>query len=196
MSIHQADFPLCQSRYSLLLIIDAQERLAAAMPEDDLAESVSNINRLSLSAQMLDIPIIWAEQNPQGLGRTVEAIRQHLPNGCIPTEKNSFSSCTAKGFERALTQEPNRKQVVLVGMDAHIGVAQTASGLRRWGYQVFVAADGICCRKPEHKANTLERMRDCGLHVTNAESVAFEWLGDSSHERFHDILKLFKEPRV
>jgi len=192
MSIHQSEFPLCQSKYSLLLIIDAQERLAAAMPEEDLAETVANINRLSLSAQHLNVPIIWAEQNPQGLGRTVEAIRKHLPAEVAPTEKTCFSSCTATGFERALTREPTRKQVVLVGLDAHIGVAQTASGLKRWGYQVFVAADAICCRKPEHRLNAIERMRQCGLLITNAESVAFEWLGDSSHPRFRDVLRLFR----
>ncbi|AGA91102.1 nicotinamidase-like amidase [Thioflavicoccus mobilis 8321] len=192
MSTHQAGFPLCQSRFSMLLIIDAQERIAAAMPEEELAETVTNINRLSRSAQYFDIPIIWAEQNPKGLGRTVEAIRQHLPADATPTEKNYFSSCTAPGFERALTQEPDRKQVVLVGMDAHIGVVQTASGLRRWGYQVFIAEDAICCRRPALKLNALERMRHCGLQVTNAESVVFEWLGDSSHERFKDILALFR----
>ncbi len=192
MSIHQVDFPLCQSRYSLLLIIDAQERLAAAMPKDEAAETISNISRLAEAAQILNVPIIWAEQNPQGLGRTVEAIRRHLPVDASPTEKTCFSSCTAGGFERALTHEPDRKQVVLVGMDAHIGVAQTASGLQRWGYQVFIAEDGICCRKPGYKHNALARMRHCGLHVTNAESIVFEWLQDSSHERFRDVLKLFR----
>ncbi|MBK1700429.1 isochorismatase family protein [Thiococcus pfennigii] len=192
MNTHQADFPLCQSRLSMLLIIDAQERIAAAMPEEDLTETVTNINRLSQAAQFLDIPIIWAEQNPKGLGRTVEAIRRHLPADAAPTEKNYFSSCTAPGFERALTQEPDRKQVILVGMDAHIGVAQTASGLRRWGYQVFIAEDAICCRRRALKVNALERMRHCGLQVTNAESIAFEWLGDSSHARFKEVLALFK----
>jgi nicotinamidase-related amidase len=192
MSIHQAEFPLCQSRFSLLLIIDAQERIAAAMPQAELAETITNINRLSQTAQLLNIPIIWAEQNPDGLGQTVESIRRHLPADAEPTKKTCFSSCTAPGFERALTHEPDRKQVVLVGLDAHIGVAQTASGLRRWGYQVFVAADAVCCRKPELKHNTLERMRHCGLHVTNAESVAFEWLCDSSHEQFKPVLGLFK----
>ncbi|MEY6431036.1 isochorismatase family protein [Thioalkalicoccus limnaeus] len=192
MSIHQADLPLCQSKFSLLLIIDAQEKLAAAMPPAELADTIANINRLSSAAQLLSVPIIWAEQNPQGLGRTVEAIRCHLPADVAPTEKTCFSSCTAGGFERALTQEPSRKQVVLVGLDAHIGVLQTASGLRRWGYQVFVAADGICCRRPEHKDNALERMRDCGLHVASTESIAFEWLADSTHERFREVLALFR----
>jgi nicotinamidase-related amidase len=98
------------------------------------------------AARSLEIPIISTEQYPQGLGKTIEAVREHLPDTAAPTEKTCFSCCTAAGFERALTSQPERKQVVLVGMEAHICIVQTASGLQRWGYQVFVAADAICSR--------------------------------------------------
>ena len=192
MSVHPAPMPLCQSAYAQLLIIDSQERLAAVMPEDELARMVGNTNRLIASAQILEIPIISTEQNPKGLGKTIAAIRENLPAAATPTEKSCFSCCTAPGFERALTEQPKRKQVVLVGMEAHICIVQTASGLQRWGYQVFVAADAICSRHPEKRDNALERMRHSGIHVTNTESVAFEWLSDSQHDRFREVSRLFK----
>ncbi|MCG6942434.1 MAG: isochorismatase family protein [Thiohalocapsa sp.] len=192
MSIHQAPMPLCNAAFSQLLIIDAQERLAAAMPKDELAVTVANINRLMASAQILDIPIISTEQYPQGLGKTIEAIRDNLPATAAPTEKTCFSCCTAAGFERALTSQPERKQVVLVGMEAHICIVQTASGLQRWGYQVFVAADAICSRHPANRQNALERMRHSGIHVTNTESAAFEWLGDSTNAKFREVSRMFK----
>jgi nicotinamidase-related amidase len=193
MSIHQAPMPLCQSAFAQLLIIDAQERLAAAMPEDVLAQTVTNINRLIGSAKRLEIPIITTEQYPQGLGKTISEVREQLPETAAPTEKTCFSCCTAAGFERALTEQPKRKQVVLVGMEAHICIVQTASGLQRWGYQVFVAADAICSRHPDKRDNALERMRHSGIQVTNTESVAFEWVSDSRHAQFRDISKLFKD---
>jgi nicotinamidase-related amidase len=192
MSIHQAPMPLCNAAFSQLLIIDAQERLAAAMPKDALAATIANTNRLLTSAQILGIPIISTEQYPQGLGKTIAAIRDNLPATAAPTEKTSFSCCTAAGFERALTSQPERKQVVLVGMEAHICIVQTASGLQRWGYQVFVAADAICSRHPSHLQNALERMRHSGIHITNTESVAFEWLGDSSNAHFREVSRMFK----
>jgi nicotinamidase-related amidase len=184
--------PLCNAGFSQLLIIDAQERLAAAMPKDELAVTVANINRLVQSAEILQIPVISTEQYPQGLGKTIEAIRDKLPATAAPTEKTCFSCCTAAGFERALTGQPERKQVVLVGMEAHICIVQTASGLQRWGYQVFVAADAICSRHPSNRQNALERMRHSGIHVTNTESVAFEWLGDSANPRFREVSRMFK----
>jgi nicotinamidase-related amidase len=192
MSTHPAPMPLCNAGFAQLLIIDAQERLAAAMPKDELAVTVANVNRLVESARILDIPIISTEQYPEGLGRTIEAIREHLPETAAPTEKTCFSCCTAAGFEHALTLEPARKQVVLVGMEAHICIVQTASGLQRWGYQVFVVADAICSRHPANRQNALERMRHSGIHVTNTESVAFEWLGDSRNPRFREVSRMFK----
>jgi nicotinamidase-related amidase len=193
MTIHQAEMPLSLGRYSQLLIIDAQERLAAAMPPDDLARALANIQRLVAAAKILEIPIIATQHNSKGLGPIVQAIREDLPGDVEPTEKTCFSCCTAAGFERNLDRQPDRKQVVMVGMEAHICIVQTASGLRRWGYQVFVAEDAICSRHPAHRFNAVERMRHGGIQITNAESVGFEWLGDSTHERFREVWSLFKD---
>lgn len=192
MSTHQAPMPLCQSAFSQLLIIDAQERLAAAMQPEERAAVEANIQRLIEAAKILAIPIIATEHNSRGLGQTIASLRAHLPDSVVATEKTCFSCCTAKGFERNLNNEPKRKQVVMVGMEAHICIVQTASGLQRWGYQVFVAADAICSRHPHHRDNAIERMRTCGIQITNAESVAFEWLGDSSHEKFRPVWELFR----
>lgn len=192
MSKHQATLPLCQARYSQLLIIDAQERLAAHMPKSDLSIATCNINRLVDAAKLLGVPIINTEQNSQGLGGTIESIRQNLPQDINTTDKTCFSCCTAGAFERDLTEEENRKQVILVGMESHICILQTASGLQHWGYQVFVVADAVTSRNPANRDNALERMRHCGIQVTNTESVAFEWLGDSSHDRFRAVSTLFK----
>jgi len=192
MSLHQAPMPLCQSALAQLLIVDTQEGLAAAMQKDELDRVVTNINRLIAAAHMLEIPTISTEQYPQGLGKTIEPIRENLSSTTAPTEKTCFSCCTAAGFERNLTSHPKRKQVVLVGMEAHICIVQTASGLLRWGYQVFVAADAICSRDPNNRLNAIERMRQGGVQLTNTESVTFEWLGDSSHASFREVSRLFK----
>jgi nicotinamidase-related amidase len=192
MSTHLAVLPLCQARYSQLLIIDAQERLAAHMPKSDLSIVTCNMNRLIDTAKVLGIPIINTEQNSKGLGPTIEAVRKNLPEGTRPTDKTCFSCCTAGGFERDLTEDENRKQVVMVGMESHICILQTASGLQHWGYQVFVVVDAVISRNPGNRDNALERMRHCGIQVTNTESVAFEWLADSSHPKFREVSRLFK----
>ena len=162
------------------------------MPKNELSIAICNTNRLIDAARLLDIPIINTEQNSKGLGPTIESIRDHLPEAVHTTDKTCFSCCTAGSFERDLSAHEKRRQVVLVGMESHICILQTASGLQHWGYQVFVVADAVTSRNPLNRDNALERMRHCGIQVTNAESVAFEWLGDSSHEKFREVSKLFK----
>lgn len=192
MSIHLAALPLCQARRCQLLIIDSQERLAAHMPKDELSVTVCNINRLVNSAKILGIPIINTEQNAEGLGPTIESIRNNLPPDITTTDKTCFSCCTAGAFEQDLTRDEDRKQLILVGMESHIGILQTASGLQHWGYQVFVVADAVISRSPLHRDNALRRMLASGIQVVNTESVAFEWLGDSAHEKFREVSALFK----
>ena len=192
MSVHQAQMPLCQRTSSQLLIIDAQERLAAAMPPDELEVVVGNISRLMTAAKILGIPVIATQHNSKGLGPIIEVIGRAMPEANEPTEKTAFSCCTAPGFERNISAHPDRRQLVVVGMEAHICISQTVSGLQRWGYQVFVPEDGIISRKPAYKQNVLARMRQCGIQVVCTESVGFEWLGDSTDAQFRDVWSLFK----
>jgi nicotinamidase-related amidase len=192
MSIHQAQMPLCQRDSSQLLIIDAQERLAAAMPMDELDLVVDNINRLIAAAKVFGIPVIATQHNSKGLGPIIGSISANLPPDSQPTEKTAFSCCTATGFERNISAHPERRQLIVVGMEAHICISQTVSGLLRWGYQVFVPADAIISRKSVCKANVLERMRASGIQVLCAESVAFEWIGDSTQDNFREVWSLFR----
>ena len=183
---------LCQAAKSQLLIIDVQDRLCAAMPHDCLELAFSNINRLSRSAQELEIPIIGTEQYPKGLGPTREAISSGLPEKLGFCEKTAFSCCGAQGFENQLAAKEERPQVILAGLEAHICVLQTAAGLQHWGYHVYVVSDAICSRSPQNRENAINRMRQCGIMVTNTESVVFEWLGDAEHPKFRDLSKLFR----
>jgi nicotinamidase-related amidase len=184
--------PLCQRDQSQLLIIDAQERLAAAMEPGELAEVVDNINRLVAAAKVFGIPVIVTQQNSKGLGPVIESIRVNLPADNHPTEKTAYSCCTAPGFERSISAHPERRQLVVVGMEAHICISQTVSGLQRWGYQVFVPADAIISRKPDYKTNVLARMRNSGVQVSCTESVAFEWIGDSTNEHYRAVWSMFR----
>jgi len=193
MSSHEAQMPLCQRHFCQLLIIDAQERLAAAMPADELKRVVGNINRLISAAKSVGVPVVATQHNSKGLGAIIESIRANLPVDSVPTEKTAYSCCTAPGFERNISTYPDRRQLVVVGMEAHICIVQTVSGLQRWGYQVFVPEDAIISRKPELKANVLARMRHSGIQVVSTESVGFEWIGDSSQPCFREVWSLFKQ---
>jgi nicotinamidase-related amidase len=192
MSKIDIDLPICHAGTSQLLIVNVQEKLVQAMPKTDRDVMTANIIRLSQSARSLGIPIILSEHYGKGLGETVMEIKGHLPPDTRAKDKLTFSCCTAPGFEEDLAQEEKRKQIIIVGLEAHICVLQTASGLQQWGYQVFVPEDAVCSRSTQNKNNAIVRMRDHKVSISNSESVAFEWMGDATHPHFSEISQLFR----
>ena len=178
---------LCDRDNSQLVIIDVQENLGKAMPTKVLNRVVLNTILLATAADLLKVPTLLTEQYPNGLGETDEHVKAAL-NDFTKFEKTSFSVTGAPGFLANL-ESNNRQQIILVGMEAHVCVLQSAVSLQNAGYQVFVVEDAICSRRLENYQNALDRLRQAGVQVISAESVTFEWLGDAKHEHFKAIQK-------
>ena len=171
-----------------LLIVDIQGNLAHLMHEKELL--FRNVQKLIKGIQVLEIPILWVEQNPQGLGPTIPEIADILSN-IQPISKMSFSSCRNDRFVRAL-KALNRKQVLIVGIEAHVCVYQTAADLVDLGYEVQVVTDAVSSRNVRNKEIGLQKMRDSGASLTSVETVLFELLKVAGGERFKKILKIVK----
>ena len=171
-----------------LLIIDIQGNLAHSMCEKELL--FKNVQKLIKGIQVLGIPILWVEQNPQGLGPTIPEIANILSN-IQPISKMSFSSCGNERFVQAL-KALNRKQVLIAGIEAHVCVYQTAADLVDLGYEVQVVADAVSSRNIENKEIGLQKMRDSGVSLTSVETALFELLKVAEGEQFRDILKIVK----
>ena len=183
---------LCHCQDSVLVVIDIQGRLAGAMPAEDLDTLTQSTALLLRAAVRLDVPVLSTEQYPQGLGATLEEIKQHYPESIRCMEKTGFSCCSADGFGDSLNRL-RRGQVILAGMEAHVCVLQTALELRQLGLEVFVVEDGVCSRSRQRTRNALARMRQAGIIVTHSESVLFEWLRDARHPQFKAVSHLLKE---
>ncbi len=173
---------------SQLVIVDVQAKLVAVMP-DAASSVIKNCAILLQAAALLDIPKLYTEQYPKGLGNTVPEL-QTLLDGKKPIDKTVFSCCSEPTFNRFLSSD--RGHVVLAGMEAHICVLQTALDLQSQGKSVFVVEDAIISRRPENKANALNRLRQTGVVITNTESVVFEWLGKAEGEAFKKISQLIR----
>jgi len=174
---------------SQLVIVDTQTRLITAMPQDELQSTIKNMGILAQAAKLLGVSAIITEQYPKGLGHTLPELLAMQPN-VKPVEKLSFSCMAEPTFSRQLTRD--HSQIVLVGMEAHICVLQTALDLTSAGKQVFVAEDAVISRNPANKANALARMRDAGCTISNTESIVFEWLGIAEGDAFKAISKLIR----
>jgi len=182
---------LCDANSSALLIIDIQTHLTAVMPLKVLARLKKNTSLLIKAADTLNIPILATEQYPKGLGPLEPEIVEILPKETVRFEKTCFSCVGADNFLEKL-KSSGKKQIILLGLEAHVCVLQTAIDLLVNDYQVFVVIDGICSRHRENYEASLMRMRQSGIITCNAESVLFEWLRDSKNEHFKTLSDLVR----
>jgi nicotinamidase-related amidase len=182
---------LCDADDSQLVIVDVQEKLAAAMAPKVLERVVQRCARLLDAAAILGVPVIRTEQYPRGLGATLPAVAGHLPETATTLDKTCFSCADAETFCEALATN-RRDQIVLAGIESHVCILQTALDLAGQGLWVFVAEDAVCARSKRNHRNALARLRQSGVVITNTESVIFEWLRDARHEHFRKVSALLK----
>ncbi len=179
---------LMREEDSLLLAVDFQIKLAPAIHEG--AAALATAARLLKIAKILGVPRIATEQYPAGLGNTHPDLLALLDPAEV-LEKLSFSAGREATFLRAVAKS-GRRQLVVMGMEAHVCVLQTALVMCEKGYRVFVVADAVGSRNPENKRLGLERMQAAGVTPVSSEMVAFEWLGRAASEEFREILPLIK----
>ena len=181
---------IANAEKSQLVIIDMQEKLSAAMPQEVLNKVVKRVELLVTASHGLDIPYICTEQHPKGLGKTLPQMQSFLTQAKY-VEKTAFD-CTADPiFSRYLVR--TRPQIFLMGMETHICVLQTALSLIGKGKEVFVIEDAIISRNILNKQNALGRLRQAGCIVTNTESVIFEWIKSADHDLFKTLAPLIKD---
>lgn len=182
---------LCDANNSLLVLVDIQARLIAAMPEEASRVMLRNSTKVLEAATLLSIPVLVSEQYPQGLGRTVASITEGLPSAAQSFEKSAFSCYGSAEFMQAVNTH-RRRQVIVVGLETHICVLQTALELHAAGLQAFVVEDACCSRNSLNQQNALLRLRHAGVIVSNTESVLFEWMRHAGHEHFKKISALIR----
>jgi nicotinamidase-related amidase len=174
------------ARHGGLLVVDMQEKLLAAIEERERV--ISHTVALIEGARLLGIPVWATEQYPKGLGGTI------APIAALVTErqpKNSFHCCTVPQFLEQLYGRHIR-HVTVVGIEAHVCVAQTALQLLDLGFRVQVPADAVGSRKAIDWEFALRRLEHAGTTVSTTESVLFEWTETADRKEFKGISELIK----
>ena len=174
---------------SVVIAIDLQEKLLRAMPAaGPLVEAVAFL--LDVAA-LLGVPKLATEQYPHGLGPTTPELAERLPS---PTPaKTRFSAYDL--LEPDIASRPTHAYV-LVGVETHVCVAQTALDLLRRGDGVIVAVDAVGSRRRLDHDTALRRLEVAGATLTTVEAVAFEWIADSKHPHFKAVSRLVRQRAV
>src|SRR5581483_1498080 len=134
--------------------------------------------------KLLGARVLATEQYPEGLGPTIARVAEALDSAGAPRiAKKHFAATDEPMFERAFAKALARTAIV-VGMEAHVCVFQTARDLAARGVDVLVPIDGVASRRDDHRA--------AGATLTTMETVVFDWLRVAHGDAFKKLSKLIR----
>lgn len=199
---------LLDAEESQLVLVDYQQRLMPAIHEAD--RIVENAVRLARVAQMLQVPLWATEENPEGLGGTMDVL-QPLVTGRVlakmafdgtgvllprlkPVQRQGGNARSLPKHLQKAAPPPaaTRESIVLAGCEAHVCLMQTALGLLEEELDVWVVTDACSSRSERNRDAAFDRLAAAGAELVTTEMVAFEWLRDAGHPRFKDVLGIVK----
>lgn len=173
---------------TVLVLIDIQGKLAEMVYNSE--QTIAHIVKAIQCAKELQLPILWLEQYPKGLGPTVDVIAEQL-EGYTPIEKITFSAYDTESFVEQLVAT-GRKTVLLAGIESHICVYQTAQHLLMAQYRVELLADCISSRTKENRTIGIEKMMQLGAQISSVEMAMFEMQRIAKGDAFKAISRIVK----
>ncbi|MFJ1267038.1 hydrolase [Legionella lytica] len=178
---------LLNKEESLLLLIDVQEKLTPAVINSEAL--IAQCEWLLKLARKLSVPVLVSEQYPKGLGTTVSPLQEYYDSQeCI--DKVHFSCMSDANYTQRLHQL-HKKQLVLIGMETHVCVLQTALEMKEQGFEVFVVVDAVSSRGAQNIKYGLKRMQQAGVQLVTSEMVFFEWIRKAGTPEFKELSKEF-----
>jgi nicotinamidase-related amidase len=174
---------------ALLLIVDIQEKFAAALTEFD--RIVDRTGILIQACSKLNVPILVSEQYPKGLGHTAGALKKLLPLNTPIFEKSAFG-CGQDPDIYAYLSSLTRKQVMVCGLESHVCINQTVHHLLSHHYQTHLIQDAITSRHPRDHQTAIAKMQQSGAIPSSVEMALFELLGSAQHPCFKQVQALVK----
>jgi hypothetical protein len=143
------------------------------------------------AASILSIPVFVTTQNAARLGPTCNELTPLLEKSVEHVDKKAFSMWVPSISRHFSSETPS--EVVIVGIESHICVTQTAIDLIKAGHKVYVLRDGVGSCNKEEVPIAMDRLRALGVTVTSSESWIFECMGDAGIGEFKEMSALIKE---
>ena len=179
---------LLQPQNCCLQVIDLQKSLVAQIHE---AERVIATAQLMLRfAKIIKMPVLANTQYRKGLGVYVPEV-EPLMEGIPRPDKIEFNAWANEETIARIEDLPETVHtILLVGVETHICIYQTAAGILGRGFTPWIVADGVSARSEKNHQLALQRLRDMGAIVGPAEMLIYELLGRAGTALFKEVLPL------
>jgi nicotinamidase-related amidase len=121
-------------------------------------------------------------------GKTVPQISQHFDEKTQIFNKTKFAMLD----ENKLKSFDKDSIFVLLGIEAHVCVTQTALEILNNNLDVVIISDGVSSVKPGDRNRALRNLESMGAYVTTSQSFLYLLLQDYKHPQYKAILPIFK----
>ncbi len=175
------------NKKTALIIVDVQDKLINGIINID--SIIFNIKRISDACEILEVPKLITEQNPNKLGKTVKRLMES--NESFNVSKMSFSCAGCKELIKEL-KHLKTENILISGIETHVCVIQSALDFQRLGFNVQVIADAAMSRRVTDHEIAINRMIHSGITVTSTEMAIFDLCKTASHPRFKEISRIIK----
>lgn len=174
-----------------LHVIDVQESL---MKQIHGVEQVISVTALMMKfAKIMGIPVLANTQYKKGLGLYVQQLEE-LAVGIPRPDKVEFSAMANAETLTLVENLPKRiTNVILVGVETHICIYQTAMGALARGLTPWIVSDGVSSRRREHHEAGISRLEAAGANIGPGEMLIYELLGRAGTPKFKEVLPLIIE---
>jgi nicotinamidase-related amidase len=178
-----------------VLVIDWQEKLAAAMDPEVYPRHLKNALALVQGAALFRVPVVATEQYPQGLGPTVAPLREALAAEGVAAPviaKKDFSAWAVPEVRAQVQAAAGRTKWIVLGMESHVCVFQTVRDLKEAGFTVFVPRDAVVSRTRDNWKVGVKLCEAVGATATSTEAVLFDWVGRAEGDAFKAVSRLVR----
>ncbi|NLH48511.1 MAG: isochorismatase family protein [Myxococcales bacterium] len=172
-----------------LVVVDIQEKLFPHVQQGE--KILANSLKVIEFCKRLEIPILVTEQYPKGLGASLPVVKEALGDEYRPIPKTAFSCFGEPEFVTAL-EELDVETLVLIGIETHVCVLQTALVGMAGDYDIMVLADCVSSRDTLNHELGLRRLGDEGALIGSSEMFFYEMLvaaKTDDHKAVFDLLK-------
>ncbi|MBW6516327.1 MAG: isochorismatase family protein [Candidatus Cloacimonetes bacterium] len=171
---------------TIFVMVDIQQKFQPHI--NDIDQVIKKAAILNKATEILGLPLIVTEQNPKGLGQTIDEI--YLPQQYERFEKTKFSILDDE--IEAYIRTMKKDTLILYGIEAHICIMQSVIEALTKEFIPVVVEDAVSSISLRNKQIALDRIIREGGIVVSTEMLLFELIKDAIHPDFKSISKLIR----
>lgn len=171
-----------------ILFCDVQDKYIKKIANSE--ELVQKTKIMAEISKQLKFNQIITEQKKEVFGITLPEIQKNLNDNALLFEKTRFAMFS----EDEIDKLPENQVTILLGIETHVCVYQTALNFIRKNRPIIILADAVSSSNLGERKMALKNLRDMGCYITTCQALIFLMLQDAGDNQiFKPLVKSLKE---